>query len=439
MINLLAKFLGTKWAMRSEDASILASSRIRYTEDEYGWFTARKESGELNIVNCVERRPDGIAVIKVDGSLIYRGEDAYWWGCDSYDSIQAAFDECLADDNVKGIVFDINSPGGEVNGCADLGNRIFEARGKKPYGIVARTGGMMCSAAYWIGSSCEKVFCADNGTLGSIGVLCSFSKWSEDLVKTQVVVSDLSPDKAATPDTPEGLALIKKELNDLASVFIETVARNRGTTYQDVLNNYGKGAVFIGADAVKAGLADGVISLDALCKQMTQGSLSIGGGVMATENKKSAPAASAEGVDLEAIKAQAIADYKARQASMNAVFDGVEISAEEKAEYLADESKTVADATAFALAKAKEQISALASANAELAKERDEFKGKAEAAPAADANLTEAQKTAIQAGLEAMASEANQVQGSACEQSTDDAARKEAFRAAWKRGASQVH
>ncbi|SHH25261.1 Peptidase family S49 [Fibrobacter sp. UWH9] len=403
-MNFLAKFIGTKWAMRSEDASILASSRLRFTEDEDGRFRFRKESGELDIVNAVEHRDDGIAVIKIDGSLIYRGEDAFWWGCDSYDSIQAAFDECLADDNVKGIVFDINSPGGEVNGCADLGNRIFEARGKKPYGIVARTGGMMCSAAYWIGSSCEKVFCADNGTLGSIGVLCSFSKWSEDLIKTQVVVSDLSPDKAATPDTPEGLALIKKELNDLASVFIETVARNRETTYQDVLNNYGKGAVFIGADAVKAGLADGVISLDALCKQMAQGSLSIGGGVMATENKKSAPAASAEGVDLEAIKAQAIADYKARVASFEAAFAGVEISAEDKKNFMEDESKTVADANAFALSKAKEQISVLLSVNAEVMKERDEFKAKSETAPSAAS-----EKDRAISALEKSASAANSV------------------------------
>lgn len=403
-MNFLAKFIGTKWAMRSEDASILASSRLRFTEDEDGWFRYRKESGELDVVNAVEHRDDGIAVIKIDGSLMYRGEDAFWWGCDSYDSIQAAFDECLADDNVKGIVFDINSPGGEVNGCADLGNRIFEARGKKPYGIVARTGGMMCSAAYWIGSSCEKVFCADNGTLGSIGVLCSFSKWSEDLIKTQVVVSDLSPDKAATPDTPEGLALIKKELNDLASVFIETVARNRETTYQDVLNNYGKGAVFIGADAVKAGLADGVISLDALCKQMAQGSLSIGGGVMATENKKSAPAASAEGVDLEAIKAQAIADYKARVASFEAAFAGVEISAEDKKNFMEDESKTVADANEFALSKAKEQIVAQAEELKKVSAERDEFKAKAETVPSAAS-----EKDRAISALEKSASAANSV------------------------------
>lgn len=403
-MNFLAKFIGTKWAMRSEDASILASTKTngwKYSE-ENGW-TNRKPDGESSQKNCVTIREDGIAVIHVDGALSYRSDYlTEWFEEDTYDSIRAAFEECMADDDIKGIVFDINSPGGEVNGCADLGNKIFEARGKKPYGIVARTGGMMCSAAYWLGSSCEKVYCADNGTLGSIGVLCCFSKWSEDLVKTQVVVSDLSPDKAATPDTPEGLALVKKELNDLASVFIETVARNRGTTYQDVLNNYGKGAVFIGADAVKAGLADGVISLDALCENMTKGSNYNGGAVMATTVKKT-EAGSAE-VDLEAVKAQAIADYKARVASFEDAFAGVEISAEDKKNFMEDESKTVADANEFALSKAKEQIVAQAEELKKVSAERDEFKAKAETVPSAAS-----EKDRAISALEKSASAANSV------------------------------
>ncbi|MCQ2123558.1 MAG: S49 family peptidase [Fibrobacter sp.] len=403
-MNFLAKFIGTKWAMRSEDASILASTKTngwKYSE-ENGW-TNRKPDGESSQKNCVTIREDGIAVIHVDGALSYRSDSlTEWFEEDTYDSIRAAFEECMADDDIKGIVFDINSPGGEVNGCADLGNKIFEARGKKPYGIVARTGGMMCSAAYWLGSSCEKVYCADNGTLGSIGVLCCFSKWSEDLVKTQVVVSDLSPDKAATPDTPEGLALVKKELNDLASVFIETVARNRGTTYQDVLNNYGKGAVFIGADAVKAGLADGVISLDALCENMTKGSNYNGGAVMATTVKKT-EAGSAE-VDLEAVKAQAIADYKARVASFEDAFAGVEISAEDKKNFMEDESKTVADANEFALSKAKEQIVAQAEELKKVSAERDEFKAKAETVPSAAS-----EKDRAISALEKSASAANSV------------------------------
>lgn len=433
-MNFLSKFCGSKFAMRSEDASVLASSRLRFSEDEKGRWTFRKADGELNLVNNVTRREDGIAVIHVDGALVYRGdEEAYFWGLDSYNSIEAAFDECLNDDSVLGIVFDINSPGGEVNGCADLGNKIFDARGSKPYGIVARTGGLMCSAAYWLGSSCEKVYCADNGTLGSIGVLCCFTKWSEDIVKTQVVVSDLSENKAPTPDTPEGLAQIKKELNDLAAVFIATVARNRATTYEDVLENYGKGGVFIGKDAVESGLADGVISLDALCEKMTKGSFNNGGAVMATTTK-TAEAGNAGGADMEAVKAQAIADYKARIASIEGVFAGMDISAEDKNKFIDDDSKTVADATAFALEKAKEKIAAQAEDLKRVTAERDDLQAKVNAAPAADANLSEAQKLAIQKGLEADSAAANGVQGSALSGEAAEDAETKAIHEAFARG-----
>ena len=81
-------------------------------------------------MNNVTRREDGIAVIHVDGALSFRSNlFTAWWGEDTYNSIEAAFDKCLADESVKGIVFDINSPGGEVSGCSDLSDRIFNARG----------------------------------------------------------------------------------------------------------------------------------------------------------------------------------------------------------------------------------------------------------------------------------------------------------------------
>ena len=83
-MNFLSKFCGSKFARRSEDASVLASSRLRFSEDEKGIWTFRKADGELNLVNNVTRREDGIAVIHVDGALVYRGdEEAYWYGLDS--------------------------------------------------------------------------------------------------------------------------------------------------------------------------------------------------------------------------------------------------------------------------------------------------------------------------------------------------------------------
>ena len=351
----MSKILSARLAIRKEDANVLASSdySVRFDEERDKW-SLKDENNESSQENDIVMKGD-IAVIKVDGPLSYRSSlESIWWDEDTYDSIERAFKKCLADDNVKGIVFDINSPGGEVNGCADLADKIFNARGSKPYGIVARTGGMMCSAAYWLGSSCERVYTASNGTLGSIGVLCAFTKIKESVLETTVITSDLSPDKNPDPNDAEGLALIKKELNDLAEVFIQNVARNRGTTAEDVKMNFGKGGVFIGENAVAARLADGVMSLDELCEKMKEGTSFNGGATMAT-NVKGAEGGKPEAVDMEAVKARAVADYKARVASIEEVFAGLDVTGEEKVGFV-DGDKTVAEATSFALAKAKEKI-----------------------------------------------------------------------------------
>ena len=410
------KILSSRLAIRKEDADVLASTDFSYRFDkERDKWSLKDENNESSQENDIVMKGD-IAVIKVDGALSYRsGLESIWWNEDTYESIERAFKKCLADDNIKGIVFDINSPGGEVNGCADLADKIFNARGSKPYGIVARTGGMMCSAAYWLGSSCEKVYTASNGTLGSIGVLCAFTKIKESILETTVITSDLSPDKNPDPNDPEGLALIKKELNDLAEVFIQNVARNRGTTAEDVKMNFGKGGVFIGENAVAAKLADGVMSLDELCEKMKQGASFNGGAYMAT-NVKGAEAKS-ETADMEAVKAQAVAEYKQRVASINGVFEGLDVSAEEKNGFVEDETKSVADATAFALAKAKEKIKAQSE---ELANIRSEL----EAAKAGNAGADDEKSRALKA-LEASAAAQNSVHAGSDEVKDDAKKRAE--------------
>ena len=412
---LMNKILSSRLAIRKEDADVLASSDYSYRFDkERDKWSLKDENNESSQENDIVMKGD-IAVIKVDGPLSYRSSlESIWWDEDTYDSIERAFKKCLADDEVKGIVFDINSPGGEVNGCADLADKIYNARGSKPYGIVARTGGMMCSAAYWLGSSCEKVYTASNGTLGSIGVLCAFTKIKESVLETTVITSDLSPDKNPDPNAPEGLALIKKELNDLAEVFIANVARNRGTTVEDVKMNFGKGGVFIGENAVAARLADGVMSLDELCEKMKEGTSFNGGAAMAT-NVKGAEGGKPEAVDMEAVKAQAVADYKARVASIEEVFAGLDITGEEKAGFV-DGNKTVAEATSFALAKAKEKIKTQA---------EDLVKAKAELDAAKATPSATDEKNRALAALENSAAAQNSVHGGS------DAADESKKRAEW--------
>jgi len=343
------KFINAnRFAIRKEAAENMASSFVDW------WGEDRKDSGDWNVQQVVDRRDDGIAVINVDGALAHRNTfDAIWFGQDTYQSIGDAFDELVADESVKGIVFELNSPGGVADGVSDLAAKIASHRGEKPMGIVAHTSGEMCSAAYWIGSACESVFASDSASLGSIGVLCVFRKSSNESIV--VVRSTLSPNKAPTPDTAQGRSQIEKELDALAKVFISTVARNRGVEVETVMNNFGQGDVFVGVDAVNAGLADGVKTLDEVFEHMNQ---TQNGGSMPNPKAQNG----AEQIDVEALQKSAAEAERARILGITSAFAGLGLDAEAK--NFIDEGKSVAEAKDFAFDKMR---GALADANKKIA------------------------------------------------------------------------
>lgn len=336
-----------RFAIRQDAADNLATT---FTD----WSEFRKESGDLNIKQVVDYRDDGIAVIHVDGALAFRNTlETYWFDQDTYDAIGDAFEEVVNDPNVQGIVFEIDSPGGIVSGVSDLAAKIYGHRGEKPYGIVAHSAGEMCSAAYWIGSACEKIYASDNASLGSIGVLCVFRKSKDETVT--VVRSNLSPLKAPSPDTSEGRTQIEKELDDLASVFISTVAQNRGVDYETVLNDFGQGAVFVGRNAVKAGLADDVMSLEDVIYNMKNNQ---NGGSMPNPTAKTG---ADQQIDVEALKKSAMEAERARIKGISAAFAGLGL--EKDAQSFIDDGKSVAEAKDFAFDHMK---AALDNANKEI-------------------------------------------------------------------------
>jgi len=405
----LKNLIASRWAIRHEEAIELASSG--FGED---WF---REDGEVDHKNNVTIRDDGIAVIHIDGALSYRSDLwSAWLGMDTYNSIETSIDECVKNPSVFGILLDINSPGGEVSGCSDIADKIFSLRDDRlnlPCGIVARTGGLMCSAAYWIGSACEKVFTAANGTIGSIGTMLAYNKNGKS--NFEIIVSDLSPNKNAPIDTENGLALVKQELNDLAEVFINAVARNRATSFDDVVSNYGKGGVFIGQKAVDAGLVDGVASLDDVCEMMKKKCFTTtneGASPMAAEHNVAEPSA-------EEIGKNAVAKYKNDIADVKALFGECGVSEDPVA--FVDSGKTLADAKEFAFSAMKEMIASKDAEIIALKAENEIVKAELAAKPA-DGNLTAEQKKAIAKGIEAEASAANGVQGGAS--ATEDAERK---------------
>jgi ClpP class serine protease len=74
----------------------------------------------------------------------------------------------VADDNVRAIVLNIDSPGGSIFGTEELFNKIMAARGSKP--ITAVVNSVAASAAFWIASAADEIVITPGGMIGSVGV-----------------------------------------------------------------------------------------------------------------------------------------------------------------------------------------------------------------------------------------------------------------------------
>lgn len=252
----------TVWAITPEMLSTMIS--IAHQTNKSPEAVASQLGKEMKNTNAVSVR-DGVAVIRVTGPLFrYANLFTRICGATSYELLAQDFNKALNDPNISAILFDVDSPGGEVNGCSELADMIYNARGKKP--ILAYASGSCCSGAYWIASACDKIMAADTAILGSIGVVSIFEK--EDEKKTIEIVSSQSPNKRPDVETEEGKAKIQAHIDALAEVFINKVALHRDISPKNVIENFGGGDVFVGQNAVRIGLADSLASFEAIISDL---------------------------------------------------------------------------------------------------------------------------------------------------------------------------
>ena len=226
---------------------------------------AAKLGRELQNSYRLEMR-DGIAVLPVVGPLFrYANLFTQVSGASSYELLAKDFTQAVENPDVKAIILNIDSPGGEVNGCAEFADMIHEARGGKP--IVAYASGDAASGAYWIAAAADEIVVSKTSALGSIGVVGVYrGNKGEDAVE---VVSSQSPYKRLDPDTDDGRARLQKRIDAMADVFVDAIAKYRGVASSHVQNHYGSGDVFIGDAAVKQGLADRIGSFEKLLSEIS--------------------------------------------------------------------------------------------------------------------------------------------------------------------------
>lgn len=207
--------------------------------------------------------------------------------------LNSAIDVYAADSEVKSIIFHIDSPGGVVGGVEETARKI--AGLNKP--TVAYTDGMMASAAYWLGSSADRVVASPSSDVGSVGVYMAIPDMSglykASGVNMVVIKSSASPLKAAgiegTSLSDAQLKNYQESVDAIYTDFVSAIRVKRKMVQTEALQGQTMSGKVAATKGLLTGLAD---SLDAL----------IGGSakpIMATVSAKSAMAVKPKAVEIE--------------------------------------------------------------------------------------------------------------------------------------------
>lgn len=206
----------------------------------------------------------GVAYIGVQGQLT-KGRSSY--GGTSSVATRQALRAAKADGDVKGIMLDVDSPGGTVDGQLALGDAVYRVRaaGNKPIHVHADGG--MHSAALWTGSQAGFVSASAMTEIGSIGTVASVRDYSEAFENEGVKVHVISTGEmkgAFTPGTEvtdEMLSDLQARVDEMNQFFLNAVKRGRGMSIADV-RALADGRDWLAADAMGKGLIDAVMDRD---------------------------------------------------------------------------------------------------------------------------------------------------------------------------------
>jgi protease-4 len=199
-----------------------------------------------------------LAIVYVEGTIV----DG--WGDDGFsvggDEIAQRIREVWKNDDFKGLILRVNSPGGSVSGSDTILSELARAKAEG-LPVIVSMGSVAASGGYWIAMNSDKIFAGEQTITGSIGVFGllpniknlgeSFGlRW--DVVKTQPS-SDLM--SVSRPKSVNELAVVQEYVDRIYERFISLVSLNRDLNISRV-GEIAEGRVWMGADAFELGLVD---------------------------------------------------------------------------------------------------------------------------------------------------------------------------------------
>lgn len=233
---------------------------------------ARKDSVLFMPSDPRNENSSGVAILNIEGVLLYSGPE--WledFGYTTYSLLGRRLDALNADARVKTILLRIQSPGGTALGASEISEKIYRMRGSKK--IVAYADPYAFSAAYEIGSAASEFYTTRSGMVGSIGSYSMHTDYSAYLDELGIKVTFIKAGEKKTdgnayePLSERAKKDIQDQVNHFYEVFVSDVARNRNVDSAFVKENFGKGGIVMSAEALQAGMIDGISSMQDLIKK----------------------------------------------------------------------------------------------------------------------------------------------------------------------------
>jgi len=271
--NVLRAFYTRTWAIETNAYHALrgileAKANMRgLTDTEIdAWQAAHPYGATKNTQNPTG---DTVAIIPIYGPMLQNaGNLDRVSGATDTRELATAIRAAADSPNVREILLDIDSPGGEAASVDVAAEAVRYARERKP--ITAVTQGMMASAAYWVGSQATRIVASPGSMIGSISVIYTHHDWSAKNEADGVKITHItSGNKKAAwnsdhPLTDEGRADINRIISEYHNAFVSAVAAGRGRDEAYVQTNWADGRVEIGTTAKQIGLVDEIGTLQSV-------------------------------------------------------------------------------------------------------------------------------------------------------------------------------
>ncbi|MDO4431052.1 MAG: signal peptide peptidase SppA [Lonepinella koalarum] len=216
------------------------------------------------------RSPNKIAVVNVEGTIVDGESIEEEVGGDT---VARLLRQAYDDNEVKGVVLRVNSPGGSAFASEIIRQEVdnLQQSGKP---VVVSMGGMAASGGYWISSTSDYIVADKNTITGSIGIFAMFPTFEKSLKKIGVSADGVSTSKMAENNvfsalSPELSQIYQLEIEQGYDQFLSLVAKGRNISKVQA-DKLAQGQIWLGEEAYANGLVDELGDFDSAVNKVIE-------------------------------------------------------------------------------------------------------------------------------------------------------------------------